>query len=155
MALALGIRGALGRGVALPMYLIALWTALASSACSALARPNPCQRNGVPRLSRLAPGCCWSSRRWRRFAMLWDNLTWAVFIPALVGMTAALATPGLRGVALTVALVATGMLLRQVRGRWQWSFVWYIAALLAALYQLLVLMVRAFINSSAPPDRAM
>lgn len=149
----LGIRGLLGRASALPIYLIALWTALVIG-LRTLATPSvPAEWGplGVPFgawlllvLAALAT-----------VAILWDNLTWALFIPALFGMVAAVATPGLRGVALTVALVAAGMLLRQARGRWQWSFAWYLAALLAALYQLLVLIVQALINSSAPPDRAM
>ena len=149
----LGIRGLLGRVSALPMYLIALWTALVIG-LRTLASPSvPAEWGplGVPFSAWLLLVLAALAT----VAVLWDNLAWAVFIPALFGMTAAVATPGLRGVALTVALVASGMLLRQVRGRWQWSFVWYLAALLAALYQLLVLMVRALINSSAPPDRAM
>lgn len=149
----LAVRGLLGRASALPMYLIALWTALVIG-LRTLASPSvPSEWGplGIPFSAWLLLALAVLAT----VAVLWDNLTWAVFIPALFGMTAALAAPGLRGVALTVALVASGMLLRQVRGRWQWSFVWYLAALLASLYQLLVLMVHALINSSAPPDRAM
>ncbi len=149
----LGIRALLGRASALPLYLIALWTALVVG-LSTLANPaTPVDWGflGVP----FSAWLLLVFAALATVAILWDNLTWAVFIPALFGMTAAVATPGLRGVALTVALVAAGMLLRQVRGRWQWSFVWYIAALLASLYQLLVLMVHALINSSEPLDRAM
>jgi hypothetical protein len=150
----LGIRALLGRASALPLYLIALWTALVV---------------GVHLLASPAAPAAWSFLGislsvWLLLvfaalatsAILWDNLTWAVFIPALFGLVAALVTPDLRGVAVTVVLVAAGILLRQLRGRWQWSFVWYIVALLASLYQLLILLVSAYVNrTSTPLDKPM
>jgi hypothetical protein len=148
----LGIRGLLGRASALPMYLIALWTALVIGlrTLASPSVPTAWGPLGVPFSAWLLLAFATLAT----IAILWDNLTWATFVPALFGMMAAVATPGLRGVALTVMLVGAGMLLRQVRGRWQWSFVWYIAALLASLYQLLVLMVHALVNSSVSPNRA-
>src|SRR5690348_11968761 len=82
----LGVRGLLGRAAALPMYLIALWTALVIG-LRTLASPSvPAEWGplGVPFSAWLLVALAALATA----AVLWDNLTWAVFIPALFGMTA-------------------------------------------------------------------
>ncbi|HEX6541092.1 MAG TPA: zinc ribbon domain-containing protein, partial [Ktedonobacterales bacterium] len=147
---ALGIRALLGRAAALPAYLIALWVSLVVSWRVLVAPGNLA---GVRFLDI-------SSSAWlllslavlATIAILWDNLPWALFIPALYGMIAALITAGLWGVALTVALASTGALLRRVRGRWYWSMPWHVAALLASLAQLNVFIVLG-LRGAIPQDQ--
>ncbi|HEY7850170.1 MAG TPA: hypothetical protein VIC27_08905, partial [Ktedonobacterales bacterium] len=142
MLLALGLRGVLGRSVALPAYLIALWAAFIS-VTRLLVRPN------VPNVPTDWSFLGLSISVWlllavallATLAILWDNLPWAMFIPALAGLVAAVVTPGLadtQGIVLVVALAATGIALRLLRGRWWWSIAWYIAALLASLIQVVM-----------------
>lgn len=147
---ALGIRAALGRSSALPIYLIALWTALVVG-LHTLANPTATAAWSFLGIA-LSVWLLLVFALLATIATLWDNLPWALFIPALFGLIATVATPGLHGVALTVALAAAGMLLRQMRGRWSWSIAWYIAALFASLFQLLVVIFQA-IQSTVPPDR--
>jgi hypothetical protein len=147
---ALGIRAALGRASALPIYLIALWTALVAG-LHTLANPTATATWSFLGIA-LSVWLLLVFALLATIAILWDNLPWALFIPALFGLIATVATPGLHGVALTVALAAAGMLLRQLRGHWHWSIAWYIAALFASLLQLLVAIIQA-IQSTVSPDR--
>ena len=147
---ALGIRAALGRASALPVYLIALWTAIVVDVRTLVNPSVPASWSflGIA----LSVWLLLVFAVLATVAILWDNLPWALFVPALFGLTAAVATPGLRGVALTVALAVAGMLLRQARGRWHWSISWYLAALFASIFHLLVVIVQA-IQSTVSPDR--
>lgn len=144
----LGVRGVFGRAAALPAYLVALWTAFVVAMRVLVATSTTLAGwdfLGIPFLAWLLLAFALLAV----VAILWDNLPWALFIPAFFGLIAAVATPGLQGVALTVALTAAGVLLRRMRGRWWWSISWYIAALLASLAQLAVFIAQA----SAEPDR--
>lgn len=141
MLLALAIRRVLGRPSSIAAYLTALW--VASLVCgSVLLYPS------APAWRFLG----FSSGIWlslviavlATIAILWDTMPWALFIPAFFGFTAAIISPNLEGVWLSLALAAAGMLLRWWRGRWVWSIAWYIAALLASLFQLAVFMIEAF-----------
>lgn len=148
---ALGVRWLLGRASALPVYLIALWTALVVS-LRVLAQQGAFAGWSFLSVSAVS----WLLLAFAllaTIAILWDNVPWALFIPATFGLAAALATSGLSGVALTVALVAAGMLLRQLRGRWWWSIAWYIAAFLASLGQIAVFIVESVVLHQADPYR--
>lgn len=146
---ALGIRGLLGRASALPAYLVALWTALVVSMRLLV---NPTIPAGWDFFgTSLSVWLLLAFALLATAAILWDDLPWALFIPALFGMIAAVTASGLRGVALTVGLVAAGMFLRWWRGRWWWSIAWYIAALLASLAQLIVFLAQ----TSHAPNRPM
>jgi hypothetical protein len=149
---ALTIRGALGREVALAAYLIALWTALVISVhvLAASNFPPGWDILGImPQVWLLLVFALVATA-----AILWDNVPWALFVPALFGLVAATATPGLRGVALTVALLGAGVGLRQVRGRWWWSIAWYIAALFASLFQITLYIAQA-LRGIVAPERPM
>lgn len=155
MLAALGVRALIGRSVALPAYLIALWCAVYVTLRGIIAPPAGASGWNLLGVSLFA----WLLLAFallQTIAVLWDDLPWALFIPALFALLAAVKTSGLRGVALTVALVGVGMLLRQMRGRLRWSISWYIAALLASLFHMTVFMVQAFIEHPAvAPERPM
>jgi hypothetical protein len=133
--LALAIRRVLGRPSSVAAYLTALWVAILVCG-SVLLHPSA----HAWRFLGFSSGI-WLSlviAVLATIAIVWDTMPWVLFIPAFFGFTAAILSPNIEGVWLALALAAAGMLLRWWGGRWVWSIAWYIAALLASLFQLAV-----------------
>ena len=86
-----------------------------------------------------ASGCA-GRRTAGELAILWDNLPGNVY-PCAGGDGGCYGDAwagDTQGIVLVVALAATGIALRLLRGRWWWSIAWYIAALLASLLQVVM-----------------